>query len=160
MAFSGTDRPGVAWAINFADYSGERIHERKTPSLPEDFSDARFFAAISITFAMGILWMKVGWVPRVLRARMLRAGTFRQRAEKLWDSSRGYLRDPIALVLSTVAGTAVQLCAVLITVLFSRELGVTISFAVFSLLLAGAAVGGVLEFCRRGETIRATSAWN
>jgi glycosyltransferase 2 family protein len=39
------------------------------------------------------------------------------------------------------------------------EKAMALSFAIFGLLLAGAAVGGVLEFCRKGETARAAPAW-
>jgi uncharacterized protein (TIRG00374 family) len=167
-----------------------------------------FFAAFGIVFSVAIFWVAIGWTPKVFRAGASRFGTFRERAEKLWDSSRGYLRRPTALLLSTVFGIVFQLCAVLMNILFSRELGVTISFsdwcwlfalislvgilpftiaglglreasfvgvmalagvsaekalamslAIFGLLLAGAVVGGVMEFCRRDETIRGAPAW-
>jgi hypothetical protein len=39
------------------------------------------------------------------------------------------------------------------------EKALAMSLAIFSLLLAGAVVGGVLEFCRRSETVRAAPAW-
>ncbi|HEV2805998.1 MAG TPA: lysylphosphatidylglycerol synthase transmembrane domain-containing protein [Chthoniobacterales bacterium] len=167
-----------------------------------------FFAAFAMVFGVAIFWIQSGWAPRSLRSIASRLGTFVPRAEKVWDSSRRYLRDPIALAGSTIVGIGVQLCAILINFLFSRQLGLTVSFmdwcwlfalisligmlpftiaglglreasfvgvmalagvsaekalamslAIFSLLLAGAVVGGVLEFCRRSEPVRAAPAW-
>lgn len=167
-----------------------------------------FFVAFGIVFSVAIFLVTMGWAPRVFRSRALRLGNLRQRAEKLWEGSRGYLRRPTALLLSTALGVVFQLAAIVMNILFSQDLGVSIPFvdwcwlfalislvgilpftiaglglreasfvgvmalagvsaekalamslAIFSLMLAGAVVGGVLEFSRRSETVRAAPAW-
>lgn len=167
-----------------------------------------FFAAFSMVFVMAVLWVQIDWAPRLFRSRLSRLGAFATRGRLLWQSSRKYLANPVALILGVGLGAMVQVCAIVINLLFARELGVNISFsdwcwlfglislagmlpftiaglglreasfvgvmalagvpaekalamslAVFSLLFAGATVGCILEFWRRGEALRAAPAW-
>jgi uncharacterized protein (TIRG00374 family) len=165
---------------------------------PIDPRFIRLFIGISVLLLVVLFSLNFRWWLRFLLASAKRLGRFGEQATRLLEAWKQYLTRPRLLLVSTALGVCYQMIAVVINLLFARELGIDIGFmdwswvfgvvsiatmlpltiggiglregsfigalslvgipsekafavsiAVFSLLLAGAAAGGVIDWTLR-----------